>query len=168
MTDQIVFPSQAWFDEYKEGINADTELSEEWGVDFNGDFIFKMTDMPVDDLDRDAMPEDLIADLDAYVKESDSEGYVGYAFVALEAGNCPEARLIESPDEVDEGFVLSGTYDTWVDLIKGNIGAVDGMMSGKFDLEGDMQKVLQYTDSATRLTDIAGGVDAVFAHEEFA
>jgi len=167
MTDKIVFPSSAWFDSYQDGINADDELAEDWGVDFNGDFVFTMTDMPVDDLDRDAMPDELDEEIDAYIHETDSDGYTGHAYVALEAGNCDDARLIEDPSEVDYGFVLRGTYDTWVDLIKGNVGAVDGMMSGQFELEGDMQKVLQYTDSATRLTDIAGGVDAVFAHEEF-
>ena len=167
---QVAFPSQAWFDEYKDGINGHDEYNEKssgWGVDFNGDFIFKMTDMPVDSLDIDAMPEELQEEMDQYISESGGDGYVGQAFVGLEDGECTEAYLIESEDEVDEGFVLSGTYETWVDLIKGNIGAVDGMMSGKFDLEGDMQKVLQYTDSATILTEIAGGVDAYFAHEEY-
>jgi putative sterol carrier protein len=168
---QTVFPSSDWFEAYKQGINGDDEysdLSAGWGVEFNGDFIFKMTDMPVEDLDLEAMPEDLQTELDQYINESETEGYVGYSFVALEDGECTAAELIEDPEGVEEGFVLAGTYDTWVDLINGDVGAVDGMMSGQFELDGDMQKVLQYTDSATRLTDIAGDVDAVFAHEEYA
>lgn len=170
MTDQISFPSQAWFDAYQEAINNHEEYrekSEGWGVDFNGDFIFKMTDMPVDDLDVDAMPEDLQEELDQYINETDAEGYVGHSYVGLEDGECTDAYLIEDPSEVDEGFMLTGTYENWVELVRGNIGAVDGMMSGKFELDGDMQKVLQYTDSATLLTEISNGVDAVFAHEEY-
>ncbi|MFB6143488.1 MAG: SCP2 sterol-binding domain-containing protein [Halorientalis sp.] len=171
MADDIPFPSQEWFDEYKEAINSNEEYAEKsegWGVDFNGDFIFKMTEMPVDDLDIDSMPEFLQEELDQYVNETDSEGYVGYSFVALEDGECTAAELIEDPDEVDEGFVLTGTYENWVELTKGNIGAVDGMMSGKFELDGDMQKVLQYTDSATLLTDISASLDSEYAHEAYA
>ena len=166
MTDEIVFPSQAWFDQYKNEVNGDAEyadVSEGWGVDFNGDFIFKMTDMPVDDIDEDALPADIEEELETYV-----DGGTGQAFVGLEDGECTEAYLIESADEVEEGFVLTGTYDNWVELIRGNIGAVDGLMSGKFELDGDMQKVLQYSDAATLLTEDAGKVDAVFAHEEYA
>ncbi|MFB6179363.1 MAG: SCP2 sterol-binding domain-containing protein [Halorientalis sp.] len=166
MTDEIVFPSQAWFDEYKNNVNADEEyadVSEGWGVDFNGDFIFKMTDMPIDDIDIDALPEDLQDELDQYVEDG-----VGQAFVGLADGECTDAFLIESADEVEEGFVLTGTYDNWVELIRGNIGAVDGLMSGKFELDGDMQKVLQYSDAATLLTENAGKVGGVFAHEEYA
>jgi putative sterol carrier protein len=167
---QVAFPSQAWFDEYNDGINGHEEYNEKssgWGVDFNGDFIFKMTDMPVDSLAIDAMPEELQNEMDQYVSEDGADGHVGQAFVGLEDGECTGARLIESTDEVDEGFMLTGTYDNWVELIRGNIGAVDGMMSGKFELDGDMQKVLQYTDSATLLTEIAGSVDAHFVHEEY-
>lgn len=170
MTDQIVFPSSEWFEEYQTVVNNDEDYEEKsagWGVDFNGDFIFKMTEMPLDEIDVEAMPEDLQDQLDTYVNESGGDGHVGQAFVGLEDGKCTEARLIEDESEVDEGFKLTGTYDNWVELIRGNIGAVDGMMSGKFELDGDMQKVLQYTDAATRLTEDAGAVDAVFAHEEY-
>ncbi|MFB6166565.1 MAG: SCP2 sterol-binding domain-containing protein [Haloarculaceae archaeon] len=171
MSDKTVFPSKEWFAEYQEAVNADEKYvsaSEGWGVDFNGDFIFKMTDMPLDEIDVDSMPEDLQDQMGTYVKETGGEGHVGLAFVGLEDGECTEARLIESADEVEEGFQLTGPYDNWVELIRGNIGAVDGMMSGKFELDGDMQKILQYTDAATRLTEDAGSVDAVFAHEEYA
>jgi len=170
MADQIVFPSQDWFDAYREIVNDHDEYQEKsagWGVDFNGNFIFKMTEMPIDDLDMDAMPEDLRTELDQYVNETGDEGYVGLSFVGLEDGECIEARLVESEAEVDNGFKLTGTYDSWVEMMEGEIGAVDGMMSGKFELDGDMQKVLQYSDSATLLTEAARDVDDVFAHEEY-
>jgi hypothetical protein len=40
-------------------------------------------------------------------------------------------------------------------------------MSGDFELEGNMQKILQYSDAAVRLTDLAGSVDAEFADEKY-
>ncbi|WP_299264901.1 SCP2 sterol-binding domain-containing protein [Halorientalis sp.] len=169
MADGLMFPSSEWFDDYQQKVNSNEEYAEKsagWGVDFNGDFIFKMTDMPLDEIDVEAMPEHLQEELDQYVTET-SEGHTGLSIVGLEDGECTEASLIESEDEVDNGFKLTGTYENWVELTRGNIGAVDGMMSGKFELDGDMQKILQYSDAATLLTECAGQVDSVFAHEEY-
>ena len=44
-TETYYFPSQAWFDEYRERINADDEYAEaaaDWDIDFGGDFVFEM------------------------------------------------------------------------------------------------------------------------------
>jgi putative sterol carrier protein len=168
--DPLLFPSQAWFAEYEDEINNDAEYeetSEGWGVDFNGHFVFKMTEMPIDEMDTDAMPEYLQEELDQYVQESDGEGYVGHAFCGLEGGECTGAYLIESPDEVDEGFLLSATTENWKSLLRQEQGVIDGLMGGDFELDGDMQKVLQYSDAAVRLTELAGEPDAEFADEKF-
>ena len=41
-------------------------------------------------------------------------------------------------------------------------------MTGRFDIVGDLQKVLQYSRTAVRLTETAAGIDAEFAGEVFA
>jgi len=164
------FPSQAWFAEYRDRINQDDEYAEaaaDWGTDFNGDFVFEMEEMPIDDLDTDAMPDSLAADLDQYVQEAEGS-YVGYAFLGLEGGECTAAELVEGPDEVDAGFTLSADNDTWKRLMQGELGVVDGMMSGRFEIDGDMQKVMQYSQAAVRLTETAADIDAEFADEAFA
>ncbi len=163
------FPSQAWFAEYRERINDDDEYAEaasDWGTDFDGDFVFRMEGMPVEDLDTDAMPESLAAELDRYVREEDGS-HVGYAFLGLEGGKCTAAELVEDPDEVDAGFTLAADNDTWKRLMAGELGVVDGMMSGHFEIDGDMQKVMQYSQAAVRLTETAADIDAEFADEEF-
>lgn len=168
--DPLIFPSQAWFAEYEDRINDDAEYAEKsegWGTDFDGNFIFEMTEMPIDEMDVDAMPEYLQEELDTYVEETGGDGYVGHAFLGLEDGECTGARLVEDVDEVDPGFYLSATTETWKALLKQEVGIIDGMMSGDFDLDGDMQKILQYSDAAVRLTDIAGEIDAEFADERF-
>lgn len=38
-------------------------------------------------------------------------------------------------------------------------------MTGRFDIVGDLQKVLQYSRTAVRLTETAAGIDAEFAGE---
>lgn len=165
-SDTIYFPSQEWFEVYEQRINENDEYAEQasdWGVDFNGDFIFEMRDMPIDEMDIDAMPENLQADLEQYVNEENGT-HVGYSYVGLEAGECTGSRFIESKDEVDVGFVLSADSDTWKDLMRGNIGVVDGMMSGQFDIDGDMQKVMQYSGAAVTMTEISSSIDTEYAY----
>lgn len=160
------FPSQAWFDRYREAINADDEYAAaaaDWGTDFDGDMLFVTTDIPVDALDREALPPEARAELDEYVREG-----TGHALLGLAGGRCTAARLVADPGAVDVGFVLEGEYGAWKRLLRGEVGAVDGMMSGEFDLDGDLQKVLQYSEAATRLTDLAASVEAVFVDEAYA
>jgi putative sterol carrier protein len=167
--DELIFPSQAWFQEYQQRINDNEQYAEmgaDWGVDFNGDFIFEMRGMPVDALDIDAMPTSLQEDIDSYVNDENGT-HVGYAFLGLEGGKCTDARLVEDEDEVDVGFKLIADNDTWKQLMKGELGVVDGMMSGHFDIEGDMQKVMQYSQAAVQLTESASDIDAVYADDEF-
>jgi putative sterol carrier protein len=168
--DPLLFPSQAWFAEYEDQINNDgeyDEASEGWGVDFNGHFVFEMTEMPIDEMNTDEMPEYLQEELDTYVTETDGKGYVGRAFCGLEDGECTGAYLIESEEEVDEGFLLSATTENWKALLNQEMGVIDGLMGGDFELDGDMQKILQYSDAAVRLTDLAGEPDAEFADEKY-
>lgn len=169
-SESMIFPSQAWFSEYGTRVSDDEayeEKSEGWGVDFNGDFVYEMTDMPVEEIDTDAMPESLRSEFETYITETDSKGYVGRAYMTLEDGECSDCYLIESVDEVDTGFHLSATTDTWKALLRQEIGVIDGLMGGDFELDGDMQKVLQYSDAAVRLTELASDIDAEFVDEQY-
>ncbi|WP_254823713.1 SCP2 sterol-binding domain-containing protein [Haloglomus halophilum] len=142
MTEELDFPSEEWMKEYKERVNASESYAETgagWGVDFNGDFLY------VIEAD-DRLPE------------------TRYFFIGLEDGEATGAMEVDDPDEVDAGFVLRGAYSDWIDLNNGDIGAVDGMMSGVFELEGDMQKVMQYTEAAVDLTDISSSIPTNYRH----
>ncbi|WP_458185542.1 SCP2 sterol-binding domain-containing protein [Haladaptatus sp. NG-WS-4] len=167
--DPLYFPSQAWFSRYEETINDDeeyNEMSEGWGVGFDGDIVFEMTEMPVDDLDVDSMPEYLHDELDQYMNEIGT-GYTGYAYLGLEDGRCTGSDLISGPDAVDAGFHLTAHNEDWEELLRGDTDIIQGLMSGKFELDGDMQKILQYSDSAQRLTSLAASIDATFARKKF-
>lgn len=162
----LVFPSQAWFDEYRRRIDDDdgyAEMASDWGVGFDGDILFEMTDVPVDEIDLDALPADLREELEAFVLPGDT----GYAVLGLEAGECTRADFVASRADAEYGFVMSGTYDAWRELVTGRVGAVDGMMSGKFDVEGDMQKILSHSESASRLTELSASIDDRFVDEAF-
>jgi putative sterol carrier protein len=138
----VPFPSDEWIEEWRERLNDNEEYAEKgqgWGVGFNGDFVFHVAA-------DDRLPEDR------------------YFYIALEDGKCTEAREIDSPDDVDAGFVYKGDYSDWVDLNRGDIGPIDGMMSGIFDIDGDMQKVLQYSEAAVAMTETGREIDTDYQY----
>lgn len=228
------FPTEPWLQQYHEAINADEEYaaeSEGWGVDFDGAFIFHITDVPlaertvadlpgkivglidetfeglpderIDDIVT-AAPDDvksaietrdgdvreaahdelmgvslddiadwmwpaleaevppLLVDLIEQVDQYIVDGDTVYAYIDLYDTECREVDVITSLDERGYGFVITGEYDDWKDLVGGEAGIIDQLMGGVMDLDGDMQKVLQYSDAAVRLTDIAADTESRF------
>ena len=136
------FPSEAWMEEYKNRLNESEEYGEQgagWGVGFDGDFIFHI-------VADDRLPEDR------------------YFYIALEDGKCTAVREVDDPSEVEHGFVMRGADSDWQKLNDGEMGAIDGMMSGVFDLEGDMQKVMQYSGAAVAMTETSASIDTEYAY----
>jgi putative sterol carrier protein len=228
------FPTEPWLQEYHEAINDDEEYAEDsegWGVDFDGEFIFHITDVPLaertvadlpeqivglidetfDDLSDERLEEivaaapddvrsaiesrdggvreaaydelmavsldeiadwmwpeleeevppllvDLIEQVDQYIVDGDTV----YAYIDLYDGECREVDVVTSLDERGYGFVISGEYDDWKDLVGGEAGIIDQLMGGVMELDGDMQKILQYSDAAVRLTDVAADTESRF------
>lgn len=156
---QLLFPSQAWFTEYVHRINTDeeyTELGEGWGIGFNGDFVFEVTEIPTDEVDGDALSESLRAEFDRYVTETDDQGRVGRTFCGLEDGVCTGTHLIERSEEADNGFLLSATLETWTALLNREMGIIEGLKRGKCEIDGDTQKLRRYSDALVRLIELAG------------
>ncbi|MFC7157391.1 SCP2 sterol-binding domain-containing protein [Halomarina halobia] len=132
------FPTEEWIERWEEVVANDEdyrETSRGWGVDFNGNFVFHLRA-------DDRLPEDR------------------YFFVGLEDGDTFGCRAVDDPEETDYGFVYRGDYRDWVRMTQGEIGAIDGLMSGTFDIDGDMQKVLQYSDAAARLVECSNEVES--------
>jgi len=138
----IPFPSDEWIQEWRERLNDNDEYAEKgegWGDGFNGDFVFHVRA-------DDRLPED------------------HHFFIGLEDGECTAAREIDNPDDVDAGFTYRGDYSDWLALNTGDIGPIDGMMSGVFDIEGDMQKVLQYSEAAVAMTETGREIDTDYRY----
>ncbi|MFB6360090.1 MAG: SCP2 sterol-binding domain-containing protein [Halobacteriales archaeon] len=141
----IAFPDEAhaWIRDWREQLNDSAEYAEAgqgWGQGFNGSFLF--------------------------VIEADEEydGEPAYQYVDLEDGQCLEARAIEDPDAVDWGFAYRAGYSDWKALIQGDVGPVRGLITGRFELDGDMQKVLQYREAAMVMAENAAEVDTEFVY----
>lgn len=138
----IPYPSEEWIQEWKRRLNENDDYGDTgtgWGVGFDGSFIFHLRA-------DDRLPDD------------------EFFYIDLEDGKCLEARRIESEDDVQAGFVYRGDYSDWVRLQEGEVGAIDGMMSGIFELEGDMQKVLQYSNAAVAMTENASSIETDYEY----
>ncbi|MFC4438611.1 MULTISPECIES: FAD-dependent monooxygenase family protein [Natrialbaceae] len=60
------FPSGEWLEEYRANLNEDDAYAAEsdgWGVDFNGDFLFVLTRLPLEETTFEDLPDELTADL---------------------------------------------------------------------------------------------------------
>lgn len=85
------FPSREWLAAYQTALNDNEtyrEASEGWGVDFDGDFIFEITDVPAAETAVADLPDDLSEELRTNL-ESLSEERV-------------EALLADAPPELEE------------------------------------------------------------------
>ncbi|MFC6733480.1 MULTISPECIES: SCP2 sterol-binding domain-containing protein [unclassified Haladaptatus] len=138
----IEFPSDRWISEWEDRLQNNEEYakaSQGWGVGFNGDFIFHLKP-------DDRLPDDR------------------YFFIGLEDGDVYDCRQVENPEAIDYGFAYRGDYTDWVRLTQGEVGAIDGLMSGVFNLDGDMQKVLQYSDAAVSMVETASEIDTDYKY----
>lgn len=197
----VLFPTLDWMKEYQKALNEDEDLDEVgegWGVDWNGDFIFEITDLPIDQVTPKDLPSELtegvsddlldqmgdmsldevienlsdemmealpeqMGELIELMKEYDiaKTGKI-YAFVGLENGGCTGTDIVGGLEEKDHGFVLTGSYDNWKKLVKGELDAVQGVMRGDLELDGEMQKVMKFTKATQRMTTIASEIETEF------
>jgi putative sterol carrier protein len=187
-----LYPTEQWLAAYRDRLNDSDELDEAgagWGVDFDGDIYFVITDVPLSDTTLGELPEeameglpdqlrDQLADIpldtaneliDEGIREQmpeqsrdllrqvdeDITDRTIYAFVGLKDGGCEEIGVVEDPAERDVGFRLRGSHETWRGLVDGTVEPIPAVMSGDLEVDGDMQKVLQYSDATALLGDIA-------------
>jgi putative sterol carrier protein len=139
----IKLPSEAdeWIAEYKDKLNESEEYSEAgqgWGLGFNGDFLFHI------------QPDEMYDDDPVYL------------YIVVEDGSCHDAYVTEDPDGEDWGFAFRGEAANWKKLMEKEVDPVEGMMDGTFELDGDMQKVMQYSQAAVVMTELASDIDTEF------
>jgi hypothetical protein len=68
------FPSEQWLESYRENLNANERYvadSEGWGVDFDGDFLFVVQNLPLEETSVGDLPDHLV---DPLVAELESLG----------------------------------------------------------------------------------------------
>jgi putative sterol carrier protein len=118
----LIFPSDEWIQEFRRQLNASPEY-ERSGQVWEGDFLF------IIEADE-AYPETV------------------YMYLDLFHGKCRRAAQLNSPDEVQTGYILSATFSTWRKVIEGKLDPIQGLMTRKLKLKGDMLQVMRYPKAA--------------------
>lgn len=105
-----------------------------------------------------AMLRELLAQLEGSVVDGDTV----YAYLDVYDGGCREVDVLPSPDDRDHGFRLVGDYGSWRALVGGESGIIDMVMSGEFEVDGDMNRILQYSEGAVALAEVAADLETRF------
>ncbi len=121
----LKFPSDEWIKELSNQLNA-SEAYEKSAKDWEGDFVF-------------------VCEPDATYHQT------AYLFLGLFHGKSPEACAISSPDERPAEFILSAPFSTWRQVIEGKLDAIQGMMTRKLKVQGNMMKVMRYPKAAKEI-----------------
>jgi putative sterol carrier protein len=119
------FPSDEWIKELSRQLN-DSETYEKSAKDWEGDFVF--------------------------VVEPDA-AYDGtaYLYLGLLHGKSPDAAMIASEDEREVEFVIRAPFSNWRKVIEGELDPIQGMMTRKLKLKGNMMKVMRYPKAAKEI-----------------
>lgn len=105
---------------------------------------------------------DLLEALIAQLEENVADDHTVYAYLDLYDGECRGVETITEIDGREYGFRLVGDYERWKTLVRGEGDVIDMLMAGDFEIDGHMQKILQYSDAAARLGGISADVDSRF------
>ena len=119
------FPSDEWIKELSRQLN-ESETYEKSAKDWEGDFIFIVEP-------DDAYPE------------------TAYLFLGLYHGKSPDAAMVASEDERGAEFVLRAPFSNWRKVIEGKLDAIQGMMTRKLKVQGNMMKIMRYPKAAKEI-----------------
>ena len=121
----LKFPSDEWIKALSKELNA-SEAYEKSAKDWEGDFIF------------------IVEPDDAYTNTD-------YLYLGLYHGKSPDAAMIDSRDAREAEFVLSAPYTNWRKVIEGEMDPIQGMMTRKLKVEGNMMKIMRYPKAAKEI-----------------
>jgi putative sterol carrier protein len=121
------FPSDEWIQEFSRQLNASPDY-ERSGKLWEGDFLF-------------------------IIEPDESFAQAAYMYLDLFHGKCRRAAQLTGPDEIQTGYVLSATYATWRKVIEAKLDPIQGLMTRKLKLKGDLLQVMRYPKAAKDMVD---------------
>jgi putative sterol carrier protein len=136
MTEQFQFPSNEWIQELSRQLNASASY-EKSAKDWEGDFVFEV------------QPDD------AYDKTT-------YLYLGLYHGKSPDAAVIASEDERQAEFSLRAPFSVWRRVIEGQLDPIQGMMTKKLKVAGNMMKIMRYPKAAKEIVACCASVPTDF------
>jgi putative sterol carrier protein len=121
----IRFPSDEWIKALSSKLNESDSYAKS-AKDWEGDFVFVIE------------PDDVFKD-------------TGYLFLGLYHGKSPDAGMISSQEEREAEFVLSAPFTNWRKVIEGSLDPIQGMMTKKLKVKGNMMKIMRYPKAAKEI-----------------
>ena len=131
------FPSEAWVVEYVAKLNANANY-EDAAKKWEGAMTFVVRQDPA--FDKDA-----------------------YIFLDLFHGKCRGSKFSFSPDDLPASqYRYIGPFTNWRRLINKEIDPIQGILTGKFKLEGSMMTIMRFTRAAKEMVATASTVQTEF------
>jgi putative sterol carrier protein len=119
------FPSDEWIKELSNRLNQ-SESYERAARDWEGDFVF-------------------------VVEPDDAHDDTAYLYLGLYRGKSPAAAMVESEDERHTEFVIRAPFGAWRRVIEGELDPIQGMMTRRLKLSGNMMKIMRYPKAAQEI-----------------
>ena len=136
-----IIATPEWVDKFEKAIQGDA-LYKEQAKTWEGSVVLQIMGKPEIGLDEDI-----------------------FMYLDLWHGDCRFVRLV--PRDVGENgdYLITGEYDRWKAVIKGELDVVKGMMQGKLKLKGDLPTIVRYVKAATRLVELSTSFEGKFPDE---
>ena len=131
------FASDEWIKELGNQLNL-SEAYERSARDWEGDFIFVIEP-------DEASPETI------------------YVFLGLYHGKCTDAARVTSEDERPAEFVIRAPFSAWRQVVEGKLDPIQGMMTRRLRLQGNMMKIIRYPKAAQEIIACCSRVPTEFA-----
>ena len=119
------FPTQEWVEQLAAQLNASPSY-ERSAADWEGDFVF-------------------VIEPDANLAQP------AYLFLGLYHGKCTEGKALATPDERQAEFVVAAPFGVWRQVVEGKLDPIQGMMTRKLKLQGNLMKVMRYPKAAKEI-----------------
>ncbi len=88
-----------------------------------------------------------------------------HIYMDLWHGDCRDMRLVSKEEGESAKFVITGQYDRWKQVAKGELEPIKGMMQGKLKLKGDLPYIVRYVQAAKELVTCTSKIPARFPDE---
>ena len=121
----LKFPSDEWINELSNQLNASADY-ERSAKDWEGDFAF-------------------VVEPDAAYPDT------AYLFLQLFHGKSPGAGMIKDLKERAAPYTISAPFSSWRKVIEGKLDPIQGMMTRKLKLQGDLKQIMRYPKAAKEI-----------------
>jgi putative sterol carrier protein len=131
------FPSDEWVQEYAKKLN-ENQAYKDAGRTWEGDITF-------------------------VVEKDEAFPRNAYVYLDLYHGECRRALYADSLDQIPKSvYAYKGAYSNWRKLIQNEVDPIQGLLTGKFRLDGSLMEIMKYIRAAKEMVSTATTVQTEF------